>query len=84
MKWGVMSLLNRVEKLEQACGVGSESGVCVCHGVGNGNIRFTDEEDEKMMADARRPPQLCDECGRERRIIFINLVSGPPPPATLG
>jgi len=54
MKWGVMSLLNRVEKLEQTCGVGNESGVCVCHGVGKVDIRITDEEDEKTMADARR------------------------------
>jgi len=79
-----MSLLNRVEKLEQACGVGNESGVCACHGVGNVDIRITDEEDEKMMVDARRPPRRCDECGRERRIIIINLVSGPHPHATLG
>ncbi len=84
VKWGVMSLLNRVEKLEQACGVGNESGDCVCHGVGKVDIRITDEEDEKTMADARRPPQLCDECGRARRIIIINLVSGPHPHATLG
>ncbi len=84
MKWGVMSLLNRVEKFEQACVVGNESGDCVCHGVGKVDIRITDEEDEKTMADARRPPQLCDECGRERRIIIINLVRGPHPHATLG
>ncbi len=84
MKWGVMSLLNRVEKLEQAQDVGNESGVCRCHGVGKVNIRITDEIDEKTMADGRRPPQLCDECGRERRIIIINLVRGPHPHATLG
>ena len=79
-----MSLTGRVEKLEQAQDVGSESGGCGCHGVGRVDIRITDEEDEKTMADARRPPQLCDECGRERRIIIINLVSGPHPHATLG
>jgi len=84
MKWGVMSLLNRVEKLEQTCGVGNESGVCVCHGVGKVDIRITDEEDAEERAHAARPPQLCDECGRERRIIIINLVSGPHPHATLG
>jgi len=78
-----MSLLNRVEKLEQAQDVGNESGVCVCHGVGKVDIRITDEENEKTMADARRPPQLCDECGRERRIIIINLVHGPNPHAAL-
>ncbi len=78
-----MNLQNRVEKLEQACGVGNESGVCRCHGVGKVNIRITDEENENTMADARRPPQLCDECGRERRIIIINLVSGPNPHAAL-
>jgi hypothetical protein len=79
-----MGLLKRVEKLEQAAGVGNKSGVCACHGVGKVDIRITDEEDEQMMADAARPPRLCDECGRERRIIIINLISGPNPHAALG
>jgi len=69
-----MSLLNRVEKLEQAQGAGSAGGVCACHGAGSADVRITDEEDEKTMAEAARPPRLCDECGRERRIVIINIV----------
>jgi hypothetical protein len=78
-----MSLLNKVKKLEQASGVGNESGVCACYGVGNIDVRLSDEGDAKKMANAARPTQLCDECGREQRIIIINLVSGPNPHATL-
>ena len=69
-----MSLLNRVEKLEQACGVGSESGDCACHGVGNVDVRIAHEDDAEEMAEAERPPRRCAECGRERRIVIIRLV----------
>jgi hypothetical protein len=70
-----MNLINRVEKLEQASGVGNERGVCAWYGVGNVDIRLSNE--------AARPPQLCDECGRVRRVITINIVRGPNPHAAL-
>jgi len=79
-----MSLLTRIFRLEQAQGAGRAGGVCACHGALSADVRITDEEDETTMAEAERPPRRCDECGRERRIVIIRLVSGPNPHATLG
>ena len=71
-----MSLLDRVFKLEQAQGAGSESGDCACHGVGNVDVRIAHEDDAEEMAEAERPPRRCDGCGRARQIVIVRLVRG--------
>jgi hypothetical protein len=72
-----MSLINRVEKLEQGQDVGNEGGVCRC-APGGFEVRSYPSPDStaKARADPRPPPQ-CDTCGGEKQVIKVVRVERP-------
>ncbi len=67
-----MSVLRRVEKLEDVAG--ADSDVCGCQQ--RIDVRFYPGEDSKRDADAdTRPGEVCAFCGRPRTIIKVVYAS---------
>lgn len=67
-----MSLESRVERLEQAAGIGDDAGLCACPTM-RWDIRpYLNES--TSVEDARsdtRPAQVCERCRRPKRIIQL-------------